>query len=54
MCADGSSAHLEDAVDECPSCGARVDAEGSSVEECCNYSNSVCDVCGDAPCDGSC
>lgn len=53
MCCDGSPAHLEDAVGECPTCGARVDEEGYSVEECCNYSPS-CKVCGDAPCDGSC
>lgn len=53
MCCDGSEARLEDAVGECPECGARVDADGDSVEECCNYSPR-CKVCGDAPCDQSC
>ena len=53
MCCDGSSANLEEAVGECPECGARVDVYGYSVEECCNYSP-ACKTCGDAPCDGSC
>ena len=53
MCCDGSADHLEDAVGECPTCGAKVDSDGDSVEECCNYSPR-CETCGDAPCDGSC
>lgn len=53
MCCDGCEEHLEDAVGECPECGARVDADGDSVEECCNYSPQ-CKTCGDAPCDQSC
>ena len=54
MCADGNEASLEDAVGECPTCGARIDSDGYSVEERCNYSNSVCPDCKNAPCDGSC
>jgi hypothetical protein len=54
MCADGSDAHLEDAVGECPACGGRIDAEGDSVEECCNYAEDTCPECGNAPCTGRC
>lgn len=53
MCCDGGEARLEDAVGECPECGARVDVDGYSVEEYCNYSPR-CKTCGDAPCKGSC
>lgn len=39
---------------ECANCGGAVDNEGDSLELCCGYSPILCDVCGDAPCDGSC
>lgn len=54
MCADGNGSHLEDAVGECPECGAQVDIDGDSVEESCNYPRYTCKTCGDAPCDGGC
>lgn len=54
MCCDGSLARPDEAVGECPVCGAPVDIDGDSVNECCNYSRSRCPNCGDAPCDGSC
>ena len=54
MCADGSEARIEEAVGQCELCGARIDAYGDSVEECCNYAQEVCPECGDAPCTGYC
>jgi hypothetical protein len=56
MCADGSDACYEDAVGECPECGGKIDKDGASVEECCNYcpESDRCPVCGYAPCTGYC
>jgi len=42
-----------DIVGVCPHCGANVDEDGDSVERC-GYSPVECEICGDAPCDGSC
>lgn len=53
MCADGHDACPEDTVGECPACGGEVDSDGYSTEASCNYSPG-CNVCGWAPCDGSC
>ena len=39
--------------DTCPTCGADVDVNGRSVTIC-GYSPVKCEVCEDAPCDGSC
>ena len=44
MCADGSEARIEEAVGQCELCGARIDAYGDSVEECCNYAQEVDDA----------
>lgn len=54
MCADGSQSCPEDTVGYCPECDGEVDAEGYTTEECCNYAQWACPVCGNAPCDGSC
>lgn len=43
----------DEAVGHCPECGAEVDEDGNAVEGC-YYSPVVCEVCGSAPCDGSC
>lgn len=53
MCADGW-ANDNPAVDECEECGAPIDVDGDAVGYHCHYSKDPCDVCGDAPCDGSC
>ena len=53
MCCDGWEAYPEDTVGECPACGGEVDFDGHTTEEGCNYSPS-CEVCGCAPCNGSC
>ena len=56
MCCDGSESHYDDAVGECPECGGKVDKDGYSVEECCNYTpeSDTCEKCGYAPCTGYC
>lgn len=42
-------------VDQCPDCGADVDAQGWCIEpDDCGYSPEVCSTCGYCPCDGSC
>lgn len=41
------------AVDECPECGAPVDEDGESLEQC-YYSPLLCSLCNDQPCDNSC
>ena len=44
-----------DRVGECPECGAAVDKDGDCVEtDDCQYSPTICDLCGYSPCDGSC
>ena len=53
MCSDGCVIEGE-AVSECPECGSPLNEEGEPIGEHCNYSPSVCPLCGDAPCDGSC
>lgn len=52
-CCDSHGPYPEDTVGKCPDCGADVDKDGQSTEECCFYSPS-CPTCGDAPCDQSC
>lgn len=54
MCADGSEERLKDAVGECKDCGGRIDIEGYTVEECCNYAQETCEACGNAPCTQFC
>ena len=52
-CADPATDPDVVAVGECPNCGSPIDCDGDSTEIC-NYSPVDCDVCGCAPCDGSC
>ena len=54
MCADTSFARYEDAVGECEECGGKIDSNGDSVEEYCNYAMEYCHACGYGACDGSC
>ena len=54
MCADGSESRYEDAVGECRGCVGKIDIDGDTVEECCNYAREYCPVCGYGACDGGC
>ena len=56
MCADGNEADYDSAVGECSECGGKIDKDGNSVEECCNYcpDDDRCPKCGYAPCTGYC
>lgn len=40
-------------VGECESCGGPIDEDGDSTDVCA-HSTVECEVCGAAPCDGSC
>ena len=51
MCCDGWNYGV--AVEECPACGEPIDEDGDAVEGC-NWAPVDCEVCGAAPCDGSC
>jgi len=53
MCCEGWSARPEDTVGECKACGGNIDSDGDTTEAGCYYSPR-CEVCGYAPCDGSC
>jgi hypothetical protein len=37
---------------ECPECGADT-VDGDAYEQC-SYSPTLCELCNDSPCDGSC
>lgn len=52
MCCEPNGSDLP-AVGECPDCGMPVDKHGDSLEVCA-YSPEECELCGYAPCDGSC
>ena len=54
MCADSSEARYEDAVAECEECGGKIDSDGYTVEEYCNYARECCPKCSYGACDGSC
>jgi hypothetical protein len=52
MCSDGWKFDYDDVNGECPNCGTPT-VDGQAYEGC-FYSPVECDVCGWAPCDGSC
>lgn len=53
MCCESIGSTEEDGVKGvCPEC-AQTTYDGDSVSICA-YSPVMCDLCGDAPCDGSC
>ncbi len=52
MCCDGWNYGRENINGECPECGMET-VDG--VAWCgCAWSECICDLCGDSPCDGSC
>jgi ribosomal protein L37AE/L43A len=53
MCCDPTDDNDNEAVGECPECGAEIDKNGDSIIWSCKWSP-ACETCGDAPCDGSC
>jgi len=54
MCCDGwDNTKYAKEVLVCPDCGAETDEDGEALTGC-HYSPTLCETCGDSPCDDSC
>lgn len=52
MCSEGTHYEDEEVNGTCPACGEpTVDGIAQHI---CDWSPVECEICGDAPCDGSC